>query len=307
MKGIMLILLSGILSIQTSCNNREDKPSDAELHRIAYESAATGKERDYFLYLPQDYHSQPEKKWPVMLFLHGNGERGDGKEELDYVLIHGPLYEAWIQKRDLPFIMIVPQLPMYGMDEEADYLKNRSRESIPARLDEGVPDRPDEFPTPEEMTGSPAANTIYLPPEGPQAGWFMLEDELIAMIDRTLADYRGDASRVYLTGISYGGFGSWFLASKHPDRFSAIAPVVGFGHPGLMQPIAEHQVPVWSFAGGRDPVVPVQFFYPGLNELEKLGHENVLFTVHEDMGHDAWKRIYAGSDLYNWMLLHKKE
>lgn len=304
MKGIIFLLFSMIMSLQLSCNNGNKKLSPAELHSISYDSAVTGMERDYFVYLPQGYHTHPEKKWPVMLFLHGNGERGDGKEDLDYVLIHGPLYEAWIQKRDLPFIMIVPQLPMFNMDEEADYLRNRTRDSIPVRLEEGVPERPDNFPTPEEMAGSPADDTINLPPEGPPMGWFLLEDELLAMIDRTLADYKTDASKVYLTGISYGGFGSWYLASKHPDRFSAFAPVVGYGHPELMKPLAGNQVPVWCFAGGRDPVVPARFFYPGLNELEELGHENVMFTVHEDMGHDTWKRIYAGSDLYDWMLSH---
>ena len=52
-----------------------------------------------------------------MLFLHGDGERGDGKGELDYVLVHGPLFEAWCQRRDLPFIIISPQLPMFGQGE----------------------------------------------------------------------------------------------------------------------------------------------------------------------------------------------
>jgi len=296
-----------ILSVQLSFTDRPvsgDNPSPAELKRVSYQSSATGEERDYFIYLPEGYHSKPDKKWPVMLFLHGNGERGDAKEELDYVLVHGPLYEAWVQKRDLPFIMIVPQLPMYGMDEQADYIRNRSKDDIPKRLDNGVPARPDEFPTPQPMDGSVQNKNIDLPPEGPPMGWFMLEEDLLLMIDRTLSDYSTGSQKVFLTGISYGGFGTWYMASKHPQRFAAIAPVVGYGHPGLMQSIAENQLPVWCFAGGRDPVVPVEFFYPGLNTLEEMGHEKVLFTTHEDMGHDAWKRIYAGSDLYEWMLSH---
>ena len=84
------------------------------------------------------------------MFLHGNGERGDAKADLDYVLTNGPLYEAWIQKRDLPFIIIAPQLPMYGMDEKADYLKRRTRAQIPVRLEHGVPDRPPDVPRPGE-------------------------------------------------------------------------------------------------------------------------------------------------------------
>ncbi|MGF1671070.1 MAG: prolyl oligopeptidase family serine peptidase [Balneolaceae bacterium] len=294
-----------LLSCTGTSDSTENK-SQAELNKISYMSSATGEERDYFVYLPEGYHENSDQKWPVLLFLHGNGERGNAKDELDYVLIHGPLYEAWIQKRDLPFVMIVPQLPMYGMDEEMDYIRNRTVDDIPKRLEEGVPPRPEEFPTPQPMTGTPENKSITLPPEGPPVGWFMLEEDLITILDHTLSNYNGDAERIYLTGISYGGFGTWYMASKYPERFAAIAPVVGYGHPDLMRPIAENQLPVWCFAGGRDPVVPVEFFYPGLNELENLGHTNVLFTNHEDMGHDAWRRIYAGRDIYDWLLSHSK-
>ena len=79
-----------------------------------------------------------------MLFLHGDGSRGDAKGELDYILRNGPLYEAWIQKRDLPFIIIAPQLPTYGREATVEFLKNRTRQDIPVRLEVGVPERPPE-------------------------------------------------------------------------------------------------------------------------------------------------------------------
>ena len=119
-----------------------------------------------------------------------------------------------------------------------------------------------------------------------------------------IEQHRVDPTRVYLTGLSYGGFGTWHLASRHPDRFAAIAPIVGWGHPDLMSPLAERRMPIWVFAGGRDTAVPVRFFYAGLNELERLGHRDFRFTIHEDAGHDAWKRVYAGRDLYDWFLSH---
>src|SRR5688572_20168398 len=112
---------------------------DARLTRVSYASRATGAERDFFLYLPAGYSKDRERRWPLLLFLHGNGERGDGKSELDFLLANGPLYEAWIQKRDLPFIIAAPQLPMYGRDEYADYLRNRSRAELPERLAHGTP------------------------------------------------------------------------------------------------------------------------------------------------------------------------
>ena len=112
-----------------------------ELKRVRYSSARTGKERDYFVYLPPGHAAR--RDWPVMLFLHGNGERGDGRGELDYVLTHGPLFEAWCQKRDLPFIIISPQLPMFGQGE-VDYIKNRTPAQIPRRRADGADPRQDE-------------------------------------------------------------------------------------------------------------------------------------------------------------------
>lgn len=242
-----------------------------------------------------------------MLFLHGNGERGDAREDLDWVLVHGPLYEAWIQKRDLPFIIVAPQLPLYGLDETVDYIRDRQVSDIPQRLDEGVPARPEEFPTPQHMDGNATDAANPFGPDGPPHGWNLLENDLLQILDDVLGSFRADPKRVYLTGISYGGFGTWNLASHHPERFAAIAPVVAFGHTDLMPPLAEHGLPIWVFAGGRDEAVPVRYFYPGLNALEELGHPEVRFTNHEDMGHDTWRRVYEGDDLYDWLLEHRSD
>ena len=279
----------------------------AQLLRVSRMSQATHTERDHFLYLPAGYETDPTKRWPVMLFLHGDGSRGDAKGELDYVMRNGPLYEAWIQKRDLPFIIIAPQLPTYGREAKVDFLKNRTRADIQVRLEAGVPDRPVEMATPDPMSGAvaealPNGATGY----GPENGWPELEADVLAILDEVLAARRADPARVYLTGLSYGGFGTWYLASKHPERFAAIVPIVGYGHPELMPAIASAGLPVWCFAGGRDSSVRVKNFYAGLNQLEKLGAPELRFTIEEDMGHDVWARVYAGRDVYDWMLSHEK-
>jgi predicted peptidase len=281
--------------------------SAAELLRVSYQSAATHAERDYFLYLPAGYADDPAARWPVMLFLHGDGSRGDAKSELDYVMRNGPLYEAWIQKRDLPFIIIAPQLPTYGRESKVEYLKNRTRADIPVRLDVGVPARPTRTATPEPMMGAvaeelPSGSTGY----GPEFGWPELESEVLALLDDALATRRGDPTRQYLTGLSYGGFGTWYLASKHPERFAAIVPIVGYGHPELMPSIAAAKLPVWCFAGGRDSSVRVKNFYAGMNRLESLGAPEIRFTIEEDMGHDVWARVYGGRDVYDWLLAHTR-
>lgn len=280
----------------------ENKP---QLLREEYISSADSLERDFFLYLPSGYDLKSEKKWPLILFLHGNGERGNGKEDLDFVLSHGPLYEAWIQKRDLPFIIISPQLQMFGMDKTDEYIKIRTRNDIPVRLEVGVPPRPEKFETPELMSGAPLVDSFPVELTLPM-GWEQCENDLIKIIDFAIEKYNADSNSIYLTGLSYGGFGTWYLASKHPEKFAAICPVVGWGHPDLMGPIAKAQLPVWAFSGGRDFVINTKYFYAGLNKLEELGHKNVRYTIHSDMGHDTWRRVYEGDDIYNWFLSHKK-
>lgn len=281
------------------------RPSTEQLVRKPYTSHLDHSQREYFVYLPRGYNNQPDKQWPTMLFLHGNGERGNGRDELDYVISHGPLYEAWIQKKDLPFIIIAPQLQMLGMNK-IPYIGNRTRAQIPQRLAEGVPARPAYFPTPQKMApGVEVKDMSKVAPLLPK-GWEQVEEDLLDMIALVQQEYRTDLKRLYITGLSYGGFGSWYMASKHPDLFAAVVPVVGWGHPSFMPPIAKAGLPVWTFAGGRDTSVEKKYFYAGINKLESLSEAEVRFTVEEDMGHDAWKRVYASDELYKWMLAQSK-
>lgn len=302
--AILLAVLSVACSgVSRSPDIAAPEPAAPQLLRQAYVSPSEG-DREYFVYLPRGYAGDGDRLWPVMLFLHGDGERGDGLEDLDWVLVHGPLYEAWIQKRELPFIIVAPQLPLYGRDKTVDYIANRKPEDIPRRLASGVPPRPEEFPTPWTMVSMTAPEDLPMGPEGPPYGWPRMEEDLLLILDQVQSLFRTDPTRIYLTGISYGGFGSWYMAARHPDRFAAIAPVVGWGHPQLMAPLAEKRMPVWAFAGGRDPAVWPQFFFPGINALDDLQDREgeVRFTIHVDAGHDAWRRIYAGEDLYGWLL-----
>lgn len=293
-------MMAGVAGVAASSGAQAASLSEPELRRITYASKRTRKERDYFVYLPRGF--QQKKSWPVILFLHGNGERGDGKDELDYVLAHGPVYETWIQKRDLPFVIVSPQLPMFGQGE-VPYIKNRTRAQIPVRQ-ASVPDRPDERAVrlPEPMSGKARKDQFRDGPEGPADGWNLIEDELLAMVDATVRDFRGDPRRVHLTGLSMGGFGAWYLAYRHPGKFASVSPVVGYGHPAHAEPIAAAKLPVWCFVGGRDGVVPAPFFYAVFDGLEARGHTSARLTNHEDLGHFAWVRVYGGQDLYDWML-----
>ncbi|MDT0604380.1 alpha/beta hydrolase [Thalassotalea castellviae] len=299
----VLILLC-TLSLLSACALKRESPSQEQLIRKSYISQLNNQERDYFLYLPKGYFSEPDKKWPVMMFLHGNGERGNGKDELDFVLKHGPVYQAWIQKQDLPFIIISPQLHMFDFDQRGiGYIDNRKYSDIPQRQTQGTP------PSVESRPQNPIIRTPSLQDMSEISpllplGWDKVELDLINILSEVSTNYNVNKNKTYLTGLSYGGFGTWFMASQYPNKFAAIAPVVGWGHPDLMQAIAAEQLPIWQFAGGHDNAVEIQYFYAGIEKLRELGHNEVRFTVHEDMGHDAWKRVYASSDFYEWLLSH---
>ena len=285
--------------------NAAAKPSAPQLVRVPYHRTVANAERDYFLYLPSGF--KQGKIWPVILFLHGNGERGDGKGELDYLLKHGPLFEAWSQKRVLPFVIFCPQMPMYDQGG-VSYIKNRTPAEIPQRLPKGIHPYPPHYTGKDPMEGQLSAP---LPPERDDPehdprGWNTMEAEVMGLLDDVLARYRGDPKRVYLTGLSVGGTGTWYLAWKHPGRFAAIAPIAGYGHPKMASMLAQAKLPIWHFSGGRDTTVPLEYIYPLLNELEALGHPDVRFTIEADMGHQAWVRVYAGEDLYTWFLSHSK-
>ena len=291
----------------------DDGLHEAKLLRKTFTSTATNKRREYFLYLPGGYEQDKDKKWPTILFLHGGGERGDGLGDLDWALRLGPIAEAWIQRRNLPFIMIVPQLPVFGMHNqvrlrEGAPIPKRLVGGVPPRFDENLPDRPKDRPmvrTPDE-TESGVGTTEGWGRDGPPGGWHLCEEDLLGMLETTLRDYQADPDRVYLTGLSYGGYGTWHMATAHPNRWAAIAPICGGGNPALAPKLAEAKMPIWIFHGGRDSWIKPQWIYKMAYALEQAGCSTMRFTMHEDLGHNSWTRVYAGEDIYQWFLAHRR-
>jgi len=305
---LALAILGCALMLSTS--SAIAQKNEQQLLRLPYKSVVDNLERDYFLYLPGGYEEKSSGNWPVLIYLHGDGERGNGKEDLDYVLGYGPLYEAWIQKRDLPFIIIVPQLHMFGRDgkDGPDYIRNRTRDAIPQRLEEGVPAHNVDMPALQmygPMRGAVAAESQPADEYLTTTGWRRTDPDLISILDSVLLNYHADKNRVYLTGASMGGFGTWYYTSKYPEKFAASLPVVGFPSVEQAEAVARAGIPVWVFSGGRDPAVPTEYFFAGMNRMNELG-ATMRFTTEQDMFHDVWNRVYAGEDVYNWLLQYKK-
>jgi predicted peptidase len=308
-RSVINLLLSILVFSVPSAVVAEKETADQLLKR-SYFSSATQKNREYFVYLPAGYENNEKLKWPVMFFLHGHGQRGNGLADLDHVLRHGPLMEAWIQRRELPFIIISPQLPLKfgipGVEED------HSADPIPVRLEKGVPERNYGFKSPLPIQRQNSEEF----PQGPHSqfndypdfeGWINIQDELLHMLGTVLNDYHADSNRVYLTGISYGAFGTFDMAARYPERWAAIAPIVGTGKLADAKKIADARLPVWLFGGGKDRTIKPHWLYQMAEAMETAGHPALRFTVHEDMDHDAWKRTYAGEDLYNWFLRYRSD
>jgi predicted peptidase len=198
---------------------------------------------DYLLFLPADYGKDQGKKWPLMVFLHGAGERGT---DINLVKKHGPPKIVG-SKKDFPFIVASPQCP---------------------------PNR-----------------------------WWQ-PHEVVALVDEVSRQYAVDPERVYLTGLSMGGFGTWETASRYPERFAAIAPICGGGDPRRVRTLRE--MPAWVFHGDKDETVPVARSVEMVDALKKAGNEGVKFTRYPDAGHDSWTATYDNPALYEWLLSHRR-
>jgi predicted peptidase len=138
-----------------------------------------------------------------------------------------------------------------------------------------------------------------------RVGWRRTDPDVISILDSILKTYNADADRVYLTGASAGAFGIWHYSSVYPERFAALLPVVGYPSVEQAEVIAKADIPVWVFSGGRDPAVSTKYFFAGMNRMDELG-ATIRFTTEQDMFHDVWNRVYAGDDVYNWLLQYHK-
>lgn len=207
----------------------------------------------YLQYLPPDYQNS-DKKWPLMVFLHGMGERGTDLESIKCTGI--PKMIA--QGTDFPFIVVSPQCPE-------------------------------------------------------QSIWLIEIDTLHALVEKIIGEHQVDTSRIYLTGLSMGAFGTWHLAAEYPSMFAAIVPICGgtrpnIGFPERIQVLKN--VPVWAFHGAQDDNVPLQMSQELVDVLEDQ-QGNVKFTVYPDPvypdKHDSWTQTYENPELYEWLLQQKND
>ena len=196
-----------------------------------------GQSLDYLLHLP-DGHGEGDKKFPLVLFLHGAGEQGD---DVQRVAKHGPPKFAKAGQ-DLPYILVSPQCP---------------------------------------------------------AGDWWSADKTRPFLEAMVAKHDADPDRVYVTGLSMGGYGTWSLIGEIPDKIAAAAPVCGGGEPAKVGPL--NGLPIWAFHGDADPVVPLSQS-ERMVEAAKENGGDVKLTVYPGVKHDSWTQTYDDPEFWKWLL-----
>jgi predicted peptidase len=225
-----------------------------------------GSSYRYQVYVPGDYNAS-QQRWPVILFLHGGGERGADGVFQTQVGIGGAIRSA---PSKWPAIVVMPQVPSDSL-----WL--------------GVP-----------------------------------SDIAIAALDRTMAEFRTDPDRVYLTGMSLGGNGTWNLAYRFPERFAAIAPVCAFispfsrlrGSRSIAPESAGDQfaaiaqrlkaMPMWIFHGEIDPVVSVEESRKAVEALRAAGATAMRYTEFLGATHNVWDMTYASPQFRDWLFAQRR-
>jgi predicted peptidase len=240
-RGAILVLLTFVVASATIAAWADDQKAVTFKKRIAHQ-----EELHYLLHLPQGYdRSAKDKSWPLILFLHGAGERGS---DLELVKKHGP-----------------PKLIAAGKD-------------IPA---------------------------VVVSPQCPTDQWWNDHVEgLLALLDDVARKHNVDPNRVYVTGLSMGGYGTWALLSRAAERFAAAIPICGGGtRVGLQRAM---NTPIWAFHGDADPLVPVDESTRLVEALKSRGAQNVKITIYPGVKHDSWTQTYDDPAVWEWLFAQKR-
>jgi predicted peptidase len=194
---------------------------------------------DYLIALPDGYDAEGDAV-PLLLFLHGAGERG---KDLDKVKMHGP-----------------PKMIEKGHDFGA----------------------------------------IVVSPQCPKDSWWSHEvDALIALLDKLEREHNIDKKRIYITGLSMGGYGTFALAARQPDRIAAAVPICGGGE--LFAAWQLTKLPMWVFHGEEDKVVPAEESKRLVRTIQDGGGKNVKLTLYPGVGHNSWDKAYSDEMMWKWL------
>ncbi|MFO0969223.1 MAG: PHB depolymerase family esterase [Gemmataceae bacterium] len=200
----------------------------------------------YVVFVPHSYTG--EKEFPIILFLHGAGERGDdGQAQVLQGIGNAIKFKG--KDKKFPFFVVFPQAVKGG----------------------------------NWKAGGPDA------------------ERALAILAEVQKAYKIDPARVYLTGLSMGGSGTWSLAAAYPERWAAIVPICGGGDPGAIEKIKH--IPCWCFVGDKDNSKLVENNRAMVKGLGAAGAQ-VRYTEFPFIGHNSWDPAYVMDELYAWLVAH---
>ena len=219
-----------------------------------------GESLKYRIYIPDNISKL--NKCPLLLFLHGAGERGDdNKSQLKHCITN---IVAYSKEHKEPVILIAPQCPQNMKWSDIDWGK-----------------------------------TAHTMPESASVPMKLA----LKLCGKISCDYPVDQKRIYIAGLSMGGFGTWDAIQRNPDYFAAAIPVCGGGDTNLARRLVK--IPIWVFHGGSDPVVKPENSRVMVEAIKKSGG-NPKYTEYEGVGHDCWTRTFKDSEVLDWLLSQKK-
>jgi predicted peptidase len=230
---------------------------------------------------------EPGKQLPQSVTVRTTKEGRTTDSTVRYMLFVPQAYMA--DGRPWPLMLF-----LHGLGESSEDDLSRVKIHGPAGFVDERPDFPFVLVTPQ------------LPPPPGQlddvpTAW--QPEPLIELLDHVMAQLNIDRTRVYCTGLSMGGFGTWRLVAGHPERFAAAVPICGGGEPAVMGQ-SLRRVPIWAFHGALDPLVPLGRSEEMVNAVRCAGGD-VKLTIYPDVAHDSWKRAYANPEIYDWLLSHR--
>ena len=250
-----------LLALAPAARAQEPAPAPlADRFEARVFTNAQGGTLPYRLLRPDGY--DPARAYPLVLFLHGAGERGSNNLAQ---LKHGlrRFASADLQARHPTFVM-APQVPLNQKWSNTDWSAPQSR----------LPDQP--------------------------------SDSLQRALDAVAAlqrEFHLDADRIYLTGISMGGYGTWDAICRYPGAFAAAVPVCGGGDETLADRIKD--LPIWCFHGDQDNAVPVGRSRRMIEAIRKAGG-TPRYTEYPGVGHNAWDPAYDDPALYDWLFAQRR-
>jgi predicted peptidase len=222
--------------------------------------AAGGGVLPYLLLKPA--RIEPGRTYPLVLFYHGSGQRGDDNRSQ---WKHGvDVFRQPENRRKYPCFVAAPQCPL-----------ERQWVDVPWSADAGA--QPAEPSEPMRLS--------------------------LELLDALQREFGIDADRLYVTGISMGGYGAWDVITRHPNRFAAAVPVCGGGDETKAHAIA--RLPVWAFHGDADTVVKPQRSRNMIAAMRQVGG-NPRYTEYPGVAHDSWTRAYHEPELLAWMFAQKR-